>query len=42
MRLTAGDFAQALAVALGAALLAGIYPAWRLGRMQPADAVRAE
>lgn len=35
-------FLQAFAVALGAALLAGIYPAWRAGQMQPADAVRAE
>ena len=42
MRLTAWDFAQAIGVALGAALLAGLYPAWRLGRMQPADALRTE
>jgi putative ABC transport system permease protein len=42
MRLTPGDFLQATAVAVGAALLAGLYPAWRLGRMQPADAVRTE
>ena len=33
-------FLQALTVALVAALLAGIYPAWRVGRMQPADALR--
>ena len=35
-------FLQALIVALVAALLAGIYPAWRVGRMQPADALREE
>ncbi len=35
-------FLQALIVALLAALLAGIYPAWRVGRMQPADALREE
>jgi putative ABC transport system permease protein len=35
-------FVQAFFVALGAALLAGLYPAWRLGRIPPALAVRAE
>lgn len=35
-------FAQAFAVALGAALLAGLYPAWRVGRIQPAEALRSE
>ncbi len=35
-------FLQALTVALIAALLAGVYPAWRVGRMQPADALREE
>lgn len=35
-------FAQAFLVALGAALLAGLYPAWKLGQIQPAVAVRAE
>jgi putative ABC transport system permease protein len=42
MRLTPGDFGQALVVALAAALLAGLYPAWRMGRMAPADALRVE
>lgn len=37
-----GAFAQGVAVALGAALLAGVYPAWRLGRMMAADAIRME
>lgn len=35
-------FVQAFLVALGAALLAGLYPAWRMGRIPPARAVRAE
>ncbi len=35
-------YTQAFAVALLAALLAGVYPAIRMGRIQPADAVRAE
>lgn len=36
------QFFQAFAVALGAALLAGLYPAWRMGQMQPAEALRSE
>ena len=35
-------FVQAFLLAVGAALLAGIYPAWRLGRMQVAEALRGE
>ena len=42
MQLQPSHFLQALAVALGAALLAGLYPAWRMGQMQPASAVRSE
>jgi putative ABC transport system permease protein len=42
MRLTPEVFVQAFAVALGAALLAGLYPAWRMGQTQPATAVRSE
>jgi putative ABC transport system permease protein len=38
----AAPFAQALAVGVGAALLAGIYPAWRMARLRPADAMREE
>jgi putative ABC transport system permease protein len=34
--------AEALALALGAALLAGLYPAWRTARSRPADALREE
>ena len=35
-------FAQAVGVALVASLLAGIYPALRMGRIQPATAIRSE
>ena len=42
MRLQAGEFGQAFAVALGAALLAGLYPAWRMSRTDPAEALRME
>ena len=38
----AEHFIEALAVALLASLLAGAYPAWLLGRLQPADALRRE
>jgi putative ABC transport system permease protein len=42
MALTPGPFLQALAVALGASLLAGLYPAFRLGRMLTSEAIRYE
>jgi putative ABC transport system permease protein len=42
MQLDPMEFVQAFLVALGAALAAGIYPAWRMGRIAPAEAVRAE
>ena len=42
MQLQPGYFVQSLAVAVIAALLAGIYPAWRLGGMVIATAVREE
>jgi putative ABC transport system permease protein len=42
MQITPSYFWQAAIVAVAAALLAGIYPAWRLGRMIVADAVRQE
>jgi putative ABC transport system permease protein len=35
-------FVQALALAIVAALLAGIYPAIRMGRMAAAEALRGE
>jgi putative ABC transport system permease protein len=40
--LTPGVFIQAFLVALAAALLAGIYPAARLGHMDIARAIRQE
>jgi putative ABC transport system permease protein len=42
MQLDPMEFLQAFLVALGAALAAGLYPAWRMGRIAPAEAVRAE
>lgn len=42
MQLQPGDFVNAFLIALVAALLAGLYPAWRMGRTQPADALRTE
>ena len=42
MQMQPAEFLQAFAVALSAALLAGLYPAWRMGRLQPAIALRAE
>jgi len=37
-----GEFAGAFAVALAAALLAGVYPAWRLSRTPVAEGLRME
>ncbi len=37
-----GAVIEALILALSAALLAGLYPAWRMGRVQPALALREE
>jgi putative ABC transport system permease protein len=42
MLLDPWQFGQAFAVALGAALIAGLYPAWRMGRIAPAAALRSE
>ncbi|MEM7113765.1 MAG: FtsX-like permease family protein [Chloroflexota bacterium] len=42
MQLQPSYFLQSLAVAILAALLAGIYPAWRLGNMVIATAIRQE
>jgi putative ABC transport system permease protein len=42
MQLQPSQFTLAFVVALVSALLAGIYPAWRLGQMQPAEALRTE
>jgi ABC-type lipoprotein release transport system permease subunit len=35
-------FGQALVTSVGAALLASLYPAWRLGRLPVAAALRQE
>jgi putative ABC transport system permease protein len=37
-----GPFVQAFLLAVSAALLAALYPAWRIGRMKPAAALRGE
>jgi len=42
MQLQPQEFIQAFGVALIAALLAGVYPAWRISRIQPAAALRNE
>jgi putative ABC transport system permease protein len=42
MQLAPIEFVRALSVAVGAALLAGLYPAWRAGRIEPATAIRSE
>jgi putative ABC transport system permease protein len=42
MQVQPDPFIQALLVAIAAALLAGLYPAWRVGRREAADALRFE
>lgn len=42
LALSPDAFLQALAISLAAALLAGIYPAWRLSRMETAEVIRME
>jgi putative ABC transport system permease protein len=42
MKLQPMEFVQAFLVALVAALLAGLYPAWKMGQTQPAEALRSE
>jgi putative ABC transport system permease protein len=37
-----GVLLQAVALAVGAALLAGVYPAWRMARTSPAEALRSD
>lgn len=41
-QLDAGLFGQALLLAVAAAVLAGVYPAWRMSRVSPALALREE
>jgi putative ABC transport system permease protein len=42
MQADPAPFVQAFLLAIGAALLAALYPAWRLSRMQAAEALRGE
>ncbi len=42
MMITPQAFLQGLLVSVGSALLAGIYPAWKIGRKQAAEAIREE
>jgi putative ABC transport system permease protein len=42
LALEPGEILAGFALALGAALLAGIYPALRMARAQPAEALRQE
>jgi putative ABC transport system permease protein len=42
MQLYPAPFLEAFLLAVGAALLAAIYPAWRISRMQTAEALRSE
>lgn len=42
LQLRSGEFTQAFLVAVAAALLAGLYPAWRMGKTDPGDALRME
>jgi putative ABC transport system permease protein len=42
MQATLGPFLQAFLLAVCAALLAAVYPAWRLSRVQVAEALRGE
>jgi putative ABC transport system permease protein len=42
LALPAGAFVEAVLLAVVAALLAGIYPAWRAARIPPAEALREE
>lgn len=39
---SAGSLLQAVVIALVAALAAGVYPAWRVARLAPAEAIRNE
>ncbi len=42
MQVIPAPFVQAFLLSIGAALIAAVYPAWRLGRMQAAEALRGE
>jgi putative ABC transport system permease protein len=42
MQADPGPFVQAFLLSISAALLAAVYPAWRLSHMQAAQALRGE
>jgi putative ABC transport system permease protein len=42
MSISAGTIIEALAIAITAALLASVYPAWKMSRISPAEALREE
>jgi len=42
MTVSLSSILEALAISIGAALLASIYPAWRMSRISPAEALREE
>ena len=42
MQATPAPFVQAFLLSIGAALIAAVYPAWRLGRMQTAETLRGD
>jgi putative ABC transport system permease protein len=42
MQVNSAPFVQAFLLSVSAALLAAIYPAWRLSHMQTAEALRGE
>jgi putative ABC transport system permease protein len=42
MTIGAGTILEALAIAIGASLLASVYPAWKMSKTSPAEALREE
>ena len=42
LQIVPSTFVQALVIGIVAALLAGLYPAWRMSHTSPADALRIE
>ena len=42
MAIGAGTIMEALAIAIGASLLASVYPAWKMSKTSPAEALREE
>ena len=42
MTIAPGSITEALSIAIGAALLASVYPAWKMSKISPAEALREE